>query len=731
MLIKNKVFFVFCIDILENIVRLKNNRAIAVVIIGIFFSISVRAQIDSLKFARNSAREPADKIDLDLRLGDAYFLIDHFDSAQFYFERAVDFATEMNYPKQLSVGYYQLGRVAFNYSNGLDAITYLNKALAVEGGVDVALELEIHNIMGIVYMKFGESEKSIPYFDQAIALIPDATALTSKEYINLYNNKGLAYTELGLFDSARFNHLKCLKLRLDRNLTFEAGQSFNNLGTVFYVSNEFDSALFYYEKGLEYRLNSESPTPSSIAESQINIAKSLLALKAFNKAEKVLDSIDLTSLNYQNIDLRMRLAQQKMELYGQTNRYELAYKSAQKYYELRDSAFGMDQRAELIRLNLSAQYADKQRQDSLYNAEKLKRIEIEQAKEDEIHAREDRETTLILLGLTVALLLMFGIMGLIYRNFRSKKRASDQILLQKQEVEKQRDIAQSEKRIAEEQKSIAQRQKMELEHINQEITDSINYAKRIQNAILPSDHLIKHALKDQFVLYLPKAIVAGDFYWVREIKEKVFFAAADCTGHGVPGALVSIICSNALNRSVEEFGLTSPGEILDKTTDLLLDAFVQSTHDVKDGMDISLCCLDKSTNLITFAGANNPLYIIRQKDQLLSNDETLIQTQTHLLIEVRGNKQSVGWHDKRLPFKTLQPEIKEGDMVYSITDGFPDQFGGERGKKYKYKQLKYFLLEIAHLNLDQQKERLLDEFLRWKGDLEQVDDICIFGYRVT
>ncbi len=267
----------------------------------------------------------------------------------------------------------------------------------------------------------------------------------------------------------------------------------------------------------------------------------------------------------------------------------------------------------MIRLNLSEQYAEKKHQDSLMALEKLKYAEIEKAKEDQIQQQKERESKLIQWGLIIALLLTIGILILIYRNFRSKKRASDQILLQKKEVEKQRDIAQLEKKVADQQRVIAQRQKMELEHINQEIRDSINYAKRIQNAILPSDNAIQQALKAQFVLYIPKAIVAGDFYWVRQIEGRVYFAAADCTGHGVPGALVSIVCSNALNRAVEEFNLVQPGEILDKTTDLLLEAFVQSDQDVKDGMDIALCCLDRKANEMSFAGANNPLYIVKRK----------------------------------------------------------------------------------------------------------------------
>lgn len=687
--------------------------------------------IDSLRLERNEAREAKDKIKLDLELGRAYQAIDNLDSANFYFERADEFALEMGFKGEQANANYGMGQVAFEKSNGLEAITYLNKGLAINEGLDKGIILDIYNMMGIVYFRFGEGDKAILYFDKAIAIMDQATVITGKSYESLYNNKGITYTDLGMFDSARYNHHKCLDIRLEKGNQFDVGQSYNNLGTVFYQSQEFDSALVFYQKGLECRQLTINPPPSSIIESQLNIAKTFIAIKDYGTAERLLLTLESPKTFDYDLDLKVRLYEQFMNLYGLTHNYKKAYTYSLQYYALKDSLYGIDQRAELIRMNLSEQYEKKKNQDSLMADVKLKRAEIAKVKEKQIRNQKEREGALIQWGLIVALVLMSGILILIYRNFRSKKRASDQILLQKKEVEKQRDIAQTEKKIADQQREIAQRQKMELEFINQEITDSINYAKRIQNAILPSDNAIQKALKAQFVLYIPKAIVAGDFYWVRQIDGRVYFAAADCTGHGVPGALVSIVCSNALNRSVEEFGLTHPGEILDKTTDLLAEAFVQSDQDVKDGMDIALCCLDRSVNKISFAGANNPLYIIKPKQIGVNYENGLLQNEKYFLVEVRGNKQSVGYHDNRLPFDTIVPEIDHGDMVYTFTDGFPDQFGGSRGKKYKYKPFKLFLLTIASKTVDEQHDLLEAEFDKWKGDLEQVDDICVFGYRAN
>ncbi len=251
---------------------------------------------------------------------------------------------------------------------------------------------------------------------------------------------------------------------------------------------------------------------------------------------------------------------------------------------------------------------------------------------------------------------------------------------------------------------------------NRDITDSIQYAKRIQTAILPTKKLIKETLPESFILYLPKDIVAGDFYWMEKNKNGVFFAAADCTGHGVPGAMVSVVCNSALNRSVREFQLTNPADILNKTREFVIETFEKSEANIKDGMDIALCNLKEEAGSwkLQYAGANNPLWIIRNNE----------------LIETKGDKQPIGKFMKNQPFTNHTLNLQKGDIIYLLTDGFPDQFGGEKGKKYKYKPLKDKLLSISSLPLEEQKQMLYKEFIEWKGDLEQIDDICLMGVKV-
>ncbi len=251
---------------------------------------------------------------------------------------------------------------------------------------------------------------------------------------------------------------------------------------------------------------------------------------------------------------------------------------------------------------------------------------------------------------------------------------------------------------------------------NKEIIDSITYAKRIQQAILPSDQVIQHELPNSFVLYLPKDIVAGDFYWFEAVGDVVYFAAADCTGHGVPGAMVSVVCSNALNRSVREYGLTDPGKILDKCRELVIEEFAKSEEDVKDGIDISLCALNTTTNQLQWAGAYNPLWIIR-------NGSTEIE-------EYKADKQPIGKHLTPAPFATHNISLNKGDTLYLFSDGFSDQFGGDNGKKYKSANFKKRLSEIAQQAMENQKATLTQEFKAWRGEMEQLDDVCVIGVRV-
>ncbi len=273
----------------------------------------------------------------------------------------------------------------------------------------------------------------------------------------------------------------------------------------------------------------------------------------------------------------------------------------------------------------------------------------------------------------------------------------------------------------------------QLESKNKEVTDSITYAKRIQQAILPSMKSLNESLHNGFILYKPKDIVAGDFYWMEKTEQAIYIAAADCTGHGVPGALVSVICSNALSRSVMEENLRDTGHILDRARELVVNRFSKSGDDVKDGMDISLASFtfnkEGENHFFQWSGANIPLWIINPTRKEWPENTVFLDT-NQCGFEIRGDVQPVGKTDKKSPFKTYSFHLEKGDTIYLFTDGYADQFGGERGKKFKTAALKKLLLSIYHKDMHTQREILKKTFEDWKGNLEQTDDVCIIGIRV-
>lgn len=269
-----------------------------------------------------------------------------------------------------------------------------------------------------------------------------------------------------------------------------------------------------------------------------------------------------------------------------------------------------------------------------------------------------------------------------------------------------------------------------ISHKNNEIIDSITYAKRLQEAIMPPLDDIHSGLLEYFILYKPKDIVAGDFYFAEKKGDYFFIAAADCTGHGVPGALVSVVCSNALYRAVSEFELVIPGKILDKVTELVIETFKKSKHDVKDGMDISLCAINFKSGEMCWSGANNPLWYVSPSGGSAGSQQRANLAGEVLLKEIPADKQPIGKHDYQKPFTTHCLPIKKGTILYLFTDGYADQFGGPKGKKFKYKQLEEIISTNSHLPMEEQKQILEKAFFDWKGKVEQVDDVCVIGIKI-
>ncbi|MBK7310298.1 MAG: SpoIIE family protein phosphatase [Sphingobacteriaceae bacterium] len=319
---------------------------------------------------------------------------------------------------------------------------------------------------------------------------------------------------------------------------------------------------------------------------------------------------------------------------------------------------------------------------------------------NELRVKEEKNKRLFLYG---GLAILLFVVIFVFNRLQVTKKQKEVIAKQKLEVESQNELIVKQKELVEEKQK--------------EIVDSINYAKRIQQAVLTGNEVWQNIAKDHFILFQPKDIVSGDFYWATNVNSNLsIFALADCTGHGVPGGFMSMLGNSFLNEIIVEKKIHQPGEILNQLRDKIIKALAQEGQsNQKDGMDICLCTYDKKKGTLDFAGANNPLWIVN------SNEIT----------EYKGDKMPIGVYVNELkPFSNTTINIKDGDCLYLITDGFADQFGGDKGKKFKYKPLMELLQKNQQRSMNEQGAIFLSVINDWKKGYEQVDDISLIGIRV-
>ncbi len=567
-----------------------------------------------------------------------------------------------------------------NYQKSLDLLKGLNDKYGLA---------TVFNNLGFVHKAQGDYKIAIDYYEKSLKIreeIGDKRGVATS--LNNIANVYMSYNQL---DSAYYAHKKSLIIREEMNDLNGIANSLCNIGSIFKLRNELDSAAYYYEKSL--KIYEEIKNPSGrvkcyLGLSEINRDKKNDGLAIFY-AEKSMELAN--SLGYP--ELIVKTSALLSSIYSDKGQYKDAFETYKLHITMRDSL-----------KNESTQKATAQQQ-AKYEYEKQKAIDDAEHEKEILIEQEAKEKQKILTYATGGGLGLVGIFLLIvFNRLKVTRKQKNIIELQKHEVENAHS---------------------ELEEKNKEITDSITYAKRIQNAILPSNKTVKEYLPNNFVLYLPKDIIAGDFYWLESKGDTILFAAADCTGHGVPGAMVSVVCNNGLNRSVREYGLTEPGKILDKTREIVIQEFEKSDDDVKDGMDIALCSLKfnvsssklnepETVALLQYAGANNPLWIIKKSE----------------IIEIKADKQPIGKYDSSQLYTTHTLELQQGDTIYIFSDGFADQFGGEKGKKFKALNFKNLLLSVQYESMERQKELIHQAFESWKGDLDQLDDICIIGVRV-
>jgi serine phosphatase RsbU (regulator of sigma subunit)/tetratricopeptide (TPR) repeat protein len=609
-----------------------------------------------------------------------------------------------------------------SYESSYKGLVYAKQAYSLGKKLQYNFGIAISaSTIGSIYTDMGDYSKALTFFYEAIDL--------EKKY-NYKNALGKTYSNVGIlfgkkrdFEKALSFYRKSVDCFIDNTLSQQLAATYNNIGSVYADTEQFDSAKVYYNKSL--KINQVNHSEDNIAGVDINLAsisaKSGNYQDALDHIQKAIAywKIHPNSYNMSYANLIMGSIYLEMKEY---NKAIECYNLVKTYAEpagikelMRDSYLGLSQCYEFKKDNSNALLFHKKYsviKDSLtdeLNNQQVRDLEINyetEKKNKEIELLTQRTVNqgleadkrkVILFATLISLLGVVILSGVLYNRFRLKKKSHQELEQTNIEISNQKSL---------------------IEIKNKEITDSINYARRIQRVLLTSDKYISKYLNDFFILNKPKAIVSGDFYWAVEIDNSFIIVTADCTGHGVPGAFMSLLGINYLNEIVIEQKITQPDLILNALRSAIIEALNpegSNEAEGKDGMDLVLCKYDFTNMQLTFSCANNPLWIYRQGE----------------FMEFKADKMPVGKSPKEdVPFTLQTVALQKGDVVYAFTDGYADQFGGPKGKKFMYKQLKDTLANNIALPMKEQKSLLASNMASWQGNLEQVDDILIIGIRI-
>lgn len=536
---------------------------------------------------------------------------------------------------------------------------------------------------------------------------------------DIYGEMASVYLQLQNFKAAINSSKKSLELSHELGKPELVVISEYNLGNIYYTINDYENALSQFYKAEKGFVQLKDSLYLTYVYNSIGAC--MHDKRDYNGALKYfLISLDLTKKFTPEDKSTIAIAFQNIgETYGNLGNYiqakEYGLKAKELFHELNDKANLSTTYFNLANIcNKLKDFEESNEfyikyvllKDSIFNEDTKNTIhemsvkyETEKKeKENQLLTLENKNKKQVIYFALGGCVLLLGLVFFIFNGYRNKKKANH---------------------LLEEKNTIINQQKAIVEEQHQDITDSIKYAKRIQSAILPPRNFWNKILPDSFVLYMPKDVLSGDFYWIEETQDYIYVAAADCTGHGVPGALISIVNFNLLNKAVLEQNLVTPSEILDAVNIWLTESLHQTYREnaVRDGMDVTLIAIHKRSNEILFAGANNPIYVI-------SNGELKV---------IKGDKFPVGafMEDQIQKFTTKRFTVSKGDSIYLFSDGFADQFGGDNGKKYKYAPFQQKLISISGLELNEQRNFMKAEFMKWKGEHEQVDDVLLVGIKIA
>jgi len=614
--------------------------------------------------------------------GEAYRIQGEFSKAIECYNKSIGYAREINDLNKITICYNSLGDVYRTQNNYPKALEYFNN------GLDIAKKNKNQNQIAFCLSCMGDIYNTQQEYSKALTFYEDASKIAQEQGLKLQecqslSSIGLTYYLLNKKEESLDYFDKTIKIAEEIGNKDKMSFAYSIMGDLYSKKGNEEKALECYNKSI--KIAEETGNRSQLGNSYNQLSEHYVNGRKFNEAkvaaEKAL-SISRETQTPEGIKTSAAILTNIFE--AQQNPIQ-ALKMLRLFIVMRDST----RNEENIKQFAAVEY--KAKEQSL-KAEQTAREETYKAQQAQKEVELNRQKT-IRYAFTIGFVLVLLLVVVVFRSLQQNKKKNIIITAQKKEVELQKEL---------------------VDVKNKEITDSITYAKRLQDAILPPLKMVQVNFNESFIFYQPKDIIAGDFYWMEVIEDNVFFAAADSTGHGVPGAMVSVVCSNALNRAVKEFRLTDPGRILDKTRELVLETFEKSEGEVKDGMDISLISINLPAKNILWSGANNPLLYFNNNG----------------VNEIKAHKQPIGKTENPTPFITHQIEYTPGMSFYLITDGFADQFGGPKGKKFKYKHLQELLNLMQNKSMDEQNKHLETVFKEWKGTLEQIDDVTIIGFKI-
>jgi len=679
-------------------------------------------KIDSLKIVLRKVIEDTSRANTLNTLSRQYSNIGDYELALNYAQQAVQLSKKLLYEKGIGTAYINIGTVYWNKSSFEKALTVFMDALKIWqtignkqgmansynniglvywnlGNYEMAVnnllkslkiweEIENKNGIGMVYLNIGNIYLNQGYNDKALEFYYKSlkinTEIGNKNFIatNL-NNIGIIFERQGNLEKALENQLKALEIREEINDKKGIGMSYNNIGLIYYEQGLFNEALENQMKS--QIINKEIGNIQGVAVSYTNISNIYIKQKKFDDA-----------LHYNNLSLSLSKSigykegmkdtySSLVELFQKRGDYKNALENHKLFSEIKDTLLNEQSSKQITEMNTK------------YDTEKKDKDLIKKDAEISKHLAETEKQNIqrnaFLIGFVLVLILAF----FIFRGYRQKQTAN---------------------KLLEEKNSLIEYQKQLVEEKNNKISDSINYANRIQQAVLPSQALIKSFLPESFIFFKPKDIVSGDFYWFSERKDKLLIAVADCTGHGVPGAFMSMIGNTLLNEIINVKNIVEPAQILNQLNNGIVSLLHQgegsATQD--DGMDITILSIDKANSEIEFAGANHFSYLVHQNQ---------VQTLTGDIFSIGG---MFGRSD--INFTSKKIKVEKGSTIYLFTDGFVDQFGGEKNTKFLSSRFEQLLKSIQQHNLDEQHEKLIVSFDDWKGNNKQLDDILIVGIRL-